>query len=52
MINYFWTGISLPIVGAKIAIGGAIYFVVLRFILRDEFLKSEAALVIRKFLRR
>ncbi|MBR3176446.1 oligosaccharide flippase family protein [Candidatus Saccharibacteria bacterium] len=51
-INYFWTGISLPIVGAKIAIGATIYFVVLRFILRDEFLKSEAALVIRKFLRR
>lgn len=51
IINHFWTGITIPVIAAKIAIGGATYFFVLRFILRDGFLTSEASTVIRKFLR-
>lgn len=51
-INHFWTGITIPIIAAKIAIGGCLYFFILRFVLRDEFLVSEAGRVIRKFLHR
>ena len=52
VVNYFWKGITIPIVATKIALGGAIYFFVLRFVLRDGFLISEAGKTIRKFLRR
>jgi hypothetical protein len=52
VMNYFLPQISIMIVGAKIATGALVYFVTLRFIVRDGFLISESQKALSKVFRR
>lgn len=51
-MNYFLPRVSIAIVGAKIAVGALVYFGVLRFVVRDGFLISEAGRALNKVLHR
>ena len=52
VMNHFLPQISIMIVGAKIATGALVYFVTLRFIVRDGFLISESQKALSKVFRR
>ena len=52
LLNYFWQDISILAVVVKIIVGSGVYFFMLRFVVRDGFLISEAGRALNKILHR
>lgn len=50
VMNFYLPEVSIAVVGAKIATGALVYFAVLRFVVRDGFLISEAGHALNKIL--